>query len=619
MMDFAEIEKLLAEHKATQRSLRDGNSKTPKELGTYDTETDGFHHCEDLACPKCLGLGRVPKPFLHGFYFGDTEEYVEFETVEEVVAFVEQRRALFYAHNGGKFDYHPLRPYMNTDEPVMLINGRIAKFRIGESEFRDSLNIFPNTKLADFGVKNEIDYELMEPANRVIPAVRREISLYMRQDCKGLWEQVDRYRREYGKSLTQAGASMKDWETRFHQAKAPRQTKTQFEQCNPFYYGGRVQCFEFGVQQTDFEMADKNSAYPEGMLHKHPISPCPTESKRLPRGEDYLRTSLIRLRCTARGCFPWRDPETRELYFPEDEALHARPRMREYCITGWEFLAALECNAVTNIQIKEVLSFDKLIDFDGYIQHHYQARMAADARGDKAGKIFGKFFMCGLYGKFGADPSNYAEYVIATTDTFRKWYAKGYREYQEWGEGKFLMEREPSEADLNDLTSRWRFYNVATAASITGYVRAEMFKAITKCAGMIYCDTDSVAARGVGQLSFGKELGYWKHEGKFDRYAIAGKKLYAFHQAGRSELYDPSEKDPNWKVASKGVAFHAMADGPQKIIDLAQGYCVRHIPQSPTYSVTRAEPVFIKRTIRRTAKDIRHVPTETGTAAGCLQ
>jgi len=582
-------------------------------METYDTETDPFHHCTDSACHRCHGIGRIPKPFVHGFYNGITGEYVEFATIEEVIAYVRSRKVLFYAHNGGKFDYHPLRAYMNTDEPVMLINGRLARFRIGEAEFRDSLNIFPNTRLSDFGVKQEIDYAKMEPEVRDIPAVRREISLYLRQDCVGLWDQVDRYRREYGKRLTQAGSSMAYWEKHHFQGKAPRQTKAQFERCRPFYYGGRVQCFESGVLRTAFKVADINSAYPFAMLERHPISPVPCHSRRLPRAEEQLRTCLVRLKATARGCFPWRDPDTRELYFPDDEGTgvrRGRNRMREYCVTGWELLAALECDAVTNIHIEEVLSFDQTVNFKDYIEHHYYARMEADARGDKAGKIFGKYFMNSLYGKFGADPANYAEYLIATSDTIESWKAKGYQEYKGWGKEKWLLERKPTQDQLEDLKGRWRYYNVATAASITGYVRAYLFRALSRCGGVIYCDTDSVAARQIQSLDYGKELGKWKDEGNFDQFAIAGKKLYAFHCAGAPEAYVPGEKNPSWKIASKGVAFHEMIDGPDRIADLARGAEVIYRPQVPTYSVTRQEPIFINRSIRRTVKDIRIAPED---------
>jgi Vibrio phage DNA polymerase len=607
LFDVSDVDALLKAHRVADRS--GSNSRKPRSIGTYDTETDPFHHCDNVLCPKCWGRGRVPKPFLHGFYLPDTEEYEEFETIEDVIRFVEDKRMIFYAHNGGRFDYHPLRPYMNTDEPVMLINGRIARFRIGEAEFRDSLNIFPNTRLKDFGVKNEIDYAKMEPGMRDQPAVREEISLYMRQDCVGLADQVTRYRREYGKSLTQAGASMKYWEKHHHEDKAPRQTKGQFERCRPFYYGGRVQCFESGVRAVPFKVADLNSAYPRAMLERHPLTPQPSHSQHLPRDEAHLRTALIRLQCTARGCFPWRDPDTGELYFPEDESLDARPQLRRYFITGWEFLAALELDAVTNISIEEVLTFDQLVSFKDYIEHHYHARMEAAARGDLAGKIFGKYFMNSLYGKFGADPSNYAEYLIATTDTIDAWKAKGYGEYQPWGDGRWMMERKPSPEQLEDIQSKWRYYNVATAASITGYVRAALFRALSVSSGAIYCDTDSIAARDTQSLSYGGNLGEWKDEGAFDRYAIAGKKLYAFHVDGREESYDPSdEKNPSWKIASKGVAFHAMTDGPDQIMRLAQGGEVVYRPQTPTYSICRADPVFINRTIRSTVKDIRHAP-----------
>lgn len=613
MSGFEAIRAALSEmvEESTRRGERSAQREGVRELWTYDTETDGFHNCEDPACLKCGGLGRVPKPFLHGVYNGEREEYEEFESVEALVEFVQNRRALFYAHNGGKFDYHPLRAHMNTDEPLMLINGRISKFRIGRAEFRDSLNIFPNTRLADFGVKNEIDYAKMEPGVRDDPNIRAEISSYMRQDCRGLWEQVDRYRRDYGKGLTQAGTSMKYWEKHHHAAKAPRQTKAQFEQCRPYYYGGRVQCFEAGVATTQFKVADINSAYPRAMLERHPLSPLPVRSTRLPRGDVSLQTALIKLRCTARGCFPWRDPQTGELFFPEDEGGH-RNRLRQYHITGWELLAALERDAVSNIHIEEVLSFDHTVSFKEYIEHHYQARMEAAARGDLAGKIFGKYFMNSLYGKFGADPSNYAEYVIATSDTYEAWKERGYVESHGWGPGRYLMERKPTEAQLADIQSKWRYYNVATAASITGYVRAFLFKAISTCGGAIYCDTDSIAARDLGPLEYGERLGQWKDEGTFDRYAIAGKKLYAFHQEGRSEEYDPKEKSPSWKIASKGVAFHASPAAPRTIADLACGQTVLHRPDVPTFSVTRQQPVFINRSIRSTAKDIRRAPEPYG-------
>jgi hypothetical protein len=604
--------------------------RIPKTLDfwTGDSETDPFHHCDDPGCLKCHGLGRVPEPFIWGAYHGGLEEYLEFDSSEEFASYFAPKRSLCYAHNGGKFDYHYLRDYINSDQPLTLINGRLSRFKIGECEFRDSLNIFPNTALADFGVKNEIDYDLMEPERRTDPNVRAEISRYLRQDCVGLWQEVARYRSEFGKSLTQATASMKYWEKKYFDMPAPRQTKSQFDRCRPFYYGGRVQCFEQGVKTAKFSVADINSAYPRAMLETHPISPIPTITKRLPGREADLATSLIRIEATARGCFPWREKQPDhgegcdcdrcrkgELFFPDDSTrLNGRSgRTRIYTITGWELIAALELDAVANIRVIECLQFPQKVNFKDYIDHFYQMRLEADAKGDKAGKIFGKYFMNSLYGKFGADCTNYAEYVIATSDSFESWKEKGYERYQDWapagGTERILMERKPNEADLEDVGSRWRYYNVATAASITGYVRSFLFRSMHRCSGLIYCDTDSIAARETTQLEYGKELGKWKDEGHFDEFRIAGKKLYAFHKDGAPIDYDPEAKEPNWKIASKGVNFAAMNDAPDMIGSLAQGGEITHRPQVPTYSITREAPRFINRSLRSsTVKNMSQAP-----------
>jgi len=564
---------------------------------TVDAETDPFLR------------GRVPQPFIWGAYCGENEqgqeEYYEFATVAQLVEFFRYKSVVVYAHNGGKFDYHYLRDELNSDEPIMVISGRLAKFKIGECEFRDSLNIFPNTRLEDFGGKIKIDYSKFEADKRSDPNILAEIKRYLKQDCVLLWDTVARYRREYGTALTQAGASMRYWE-KMAKTDAPRQTKAQHDRYKPHYYGGRVQCFESGNLSTTFSVADINSAYPEGMLWKHPICPEAQILSTLPP-MDKIAQCLITLDATSRGALPWRDPETSELFFPDDEHGN-RKRLRTYKITGWEFLAGLELNAIEVNRIRQVHYFPQTISFRDYIEHFYNLREEARLRKDIAGRTFGKYFMCGLYGKFGANPENYAEYVIATDESRAEWHAKGYRDYKPWGD-RFLLERKPLEDELNDLNGKWRFYNVATAASVTGYVRANLFRALSASAGAIYCDTDSIAARDVGKLAFGTKLGQWKHEGTFDRYSIAGKKLYAFHHAGAAEEYDPDEKDnPTWKVASKGVNFGKLADGPSRISAIAAGGEINHEPEVPTYSIIRSAPVFIGRTIRHTAKDIRIAP-----------
>jgi len=577
-------------------------------FSVIDCETDPFKY------------GRVPEPFLWGFYEGDSDEYLEFDSAAPMVDFLSRNRRTVYAHNGGKFDYHYLREYINSDEPITIINGRLAKFRIGACEFRDSLNIFPNTRLKDFndatGGKLEIDYSIFEPEARNDPNNKAEISKYLRQDCVRLWDVIRRYWDEYGKSLTQAGASMKYWE-RMYETKAPRQSKSQFERYRQFYYGGRVQCFESGVRDCAFSVADINSAYPYAMLRAHPFSPTAVREDHLPADEEEFNTALIELDCTAHGCFPWRDPDTHELYFPDDDA-RGITRMRRYRITGWELRTALELDAVKNITIRDVHVFPVRIDFKRYIEHFFALREEARKRGDVAGRTFGKYFMNGLYGKFAANCENYSEYVIASTDSLEAWTLKGWQVEKPWGD-RFLMSRAPSAEDLEDVTqNRWKYYNVATSASITGFVRAYLFKAMHACGGVIYCDTDSIAARDTSRLNFGSALGAFKDEGSFDQYAIAGKKLYAFHKAGMPIDYDPTEeKNPTWKIACKGVNFQSREDAPERIAEIATGCTVTYEPEVPTYSVTRKvrqgaadAPTFVKREIRATYKDMSDAPLE---------
>jgi hypothetical protein len=344
-----------------------------------------------------------------------------------------------------------------------------------------------------------------------------------------------------------------------------------------------------------------------------------------------LHTCLVSLECTAKGALPWKDEKSGELYFPDDEAGN-RNRRRLYHVTGYELMAAFELNALSNVKIKEVHRFPLTVEFNEYINHFYELRERARLNNDIAGRIFGKYFMNSLYGKFGSDPENYAEYVIATDDSIAKWIDEGYHRIKPWRD-RHLMCRKPSDDELNDSQGKWRYYNVATAASVTGYVRAFLFKSISQCAGVLYCDTDSIAARDTRGLRFGPELGNWKNEGSYDRAAIAGKKLYAFHRSGLPFEYDPDEEDEKrqtWKIACKGVNFRKgmkidgrFYSGPELITKIAEGEKIEYEPESPTFSLFRdvpdlsdlperyrelSEKSFIARDVRRTAKDMSQAP-----------
>lgn len=561
---------------------------------TADCETDPFGYRRNE--------NYIPRPFIWGAYNGTTGEYLEFDTADALCDFFERQKCLVYAHNGGRFDWHYIpRDRFNADEPLMIINGRLSKFKIGQAEFRDSLNIFQHTPLSKFGGKLDIDYQLMTPERRA--EHMQEIRTYLRADCTVLWNALDVYFSRFGRGLTQAGSSMRVW-SKMSGIKPPKQSKEQFLRFKPYYYGGRVECFKTGcaAPKKGFKVYDVNSAYPRAMRETHPFSVHSEISDTLPADEEIGRT-LITLKCRSRGALPYRQ-ENGELIFPDDTV------SRTYHISGWEFIAGLECNALTHIAIKEVHRFPLSVNFAQYIDEFYDLRKKSKACGDLLMDQFGKFYMNGLYGKFGANPGGvyldalgqeqsrggYEEYVIATDESFPRWRAEGYQEYEKWGDRMLLSRPLPEE--------RHHYYNVATAASITGYQRAVMIRAMHQVSGLIYMDTDSVTAEDASRLPQGNELGEWKLELAAKRYAVAGKKLYGFESAEPTmDYYGYDERNPKtgpWKIASKGAKLT-----PHEIERIANGEEIEYVPDVPTYSLSRKDPRYINRKIKRTGNLIR--------------
>jgi hypothetical protein len=526
-----------------------------------DAETDPFK------------AGRIPQPFIWGCYEGDDSTYREFDTAAALVEYLSDKDVLVYAHNGGRFDFHYLRDFLAPDSPIMVIAGRLAMFKIGKAEFRDSMNILVNPLRAF--AKDEIDYKKLEPDVRHLHM--DEIRMYLRSDCVYLYNTIARYFNDYGRSMTQAGAAMRYWKKTYKVPFVP-QTAGQSERYREFYYGGRVECFVTGHRKVSFKVIDINSAYPRAMQEQHPISPEGRAQSRMPRDKDMPR-SFVRFVGTSKGALPFRADDGR-LFFPNDKT------ERTYSVTGWELQTALELDLCSVRKVETAHVFAQTVNFRDYVKHFWDKRIEAKAIGDKAADVFAKLFLNSLYGKWAADPEKYHEYVLAEPESFPRWQRDGYVPILNWGL-RILMERPLPEDKHN-------YYNVATAASITGWVRAYLMRALNQCSGVLYCDTDSIAARDIGSLPLGTKLGEWKHEMDCVEYAIAAKKTYAF----RDKVKGQDGKD-QWKVASKGVKLTS-----EEIVRVARGEAVTHAPIVPTYSMFESKPAFTKRIIRRTESDI---------------
>lgn len=559
---------------------REPMPKKPPKIAVIDCETDPFLY------------NRLPRPFVWGFFDGDT--YKHFPTIVALLEWLAtyEEPLCIYAHNGGKFDYHFMLEHLQPFTGVLIIHGRLARFTIGKHEFRDSYNILP-IPLREYR-KDDIDYRKLE--EKVRAQHMPEILAYLKTDCVALYEIVQRFIVEYGFSLTLAGCAMKTWAA-MCDVEAPSSCAGYYATLKKYYYGGRVQCFHVGEIKKPFAMFDINSAYPYAMLSDHPFS---TTAKVCCPGKDdaLIMQSFYTVEGVSRGAFPWKEEDKAALHFPEDD------ESRVYHITGWELKAALETGTFDYHILHQRVDFGADIDFQHYIGHFYEMKKKS-AKGTPE-YIFAKLFMNSLYGKFGANPDVYKNYGIVPEE-----YTKAAQEDRDLKLGKnsgpwtwggslgpwsLMVGKDPDTGETNPTKSR--YYNVATAASITGFVRAYLWRhicAIRNAGGTaLYCDTDSIVAMmpdGVAApFVMGKELGEWGDDGQFSEGAIAGKKMYAF------KLKKPI-KDVTWKTASKGVRLDA-----QSIVAIVKGAELGTIGSVPSYSVlSKKGPTFVPRMIRRTA------------------
>lgn len=535
-----------------------------RELWAVDCETDPFKR------------GRIPKPFIWGAYNGS--EYHTFENAADLIAFLSVRTCLVYAHNGGRYDWHYILEHLEPFSAIMVIAGRLARFRIGGAEFRDSWNIMPMPLRAG-GAKLEIeDFSIFEADQRDIPANREVIRERVRTDCIYLFRMLEKFISEFGLHLTQAGASMHAWSA-ISSISPPKTNREFYQRFYPFYFGGRVECFQPGIIERPFKAVDKNSAYSHAMIHRHPWGEIPDEHYTLPVGRSAIERSFITLESNATGAFPFRERDG-SLGFPADGT------GRIFHVTGWEYLAALETGTLHKHSIHSVLRLPASIDFRSYMDYFYRMKTDAKASGDKARYEFAKRFLNSLYGKFGSDPEDYDEFTIVSPRFIEAACdADGYQFCAELGPWALLSRDLPEE--------RQHYYNVAVAASVTGFVRADMWRAIRSVRDCIYVDTDCLHCSDTGNLKLDEnELGAWKVEATCDFGAYAGKKLYAVRTSPDWQNAHPHDKI--WKVASKGVRLTH-----EEIIAVASGADYTTLPEVPQYSVKNGIR-FQPRTVRRT-------------------
>ena len=535
-------------------------SDAENRIAVIDYETDPFKY------------GRIPKPFVAGFY--DGEIYKQFwgdDCVQQLVDWLQfdaPHEYMIFAHNGGKFDFFLMLEHL--ENPVKIINGRIVEARLGAHKLRDSFAIIP-ISLAAYQ-KDEIDYEKFEREHR--DSNRDEICRYLRSDCVYLFELVSAFVERFTAKITVGSTAIAELR-KFHPF--DQQRDVHDAKYRPFYFGGRVEALETGILEGAWEVHDVNSMYPYVMAeYDHPTGrdyfvsySAILDKKGRMSGYANAPFYFAHIECVQDGAFPTR---------VKDSPLDFNVRHGEFWVTSHELKAAMELGRVSQVKVKSVHVPLKTIRFKEYVDYWMAEKIAGKTQGDKIRELFAKFMLNSAYGKFGTNPDNYKDFLIQRIGDDmppEPWSISSSHRC-----GVNLWEKDAQNK---------RYFDVATAASITSAARSVLLRALATAKRPVYCDTDSIICESLGQPGDPSRLGAWKLEAEGDTIAIAGKKLYALRQGGKFV-----------KIASKGVRLTGGA-----IFDLCRGGYVEWENQAPSFSLKKPIPkdgedsshMFVKRKI----------------------
>lgn len=540
----------------------------PKKICAIDAETDPFLS------------GRIPKPFIWGMY--DGKNYLTFDNTKDLVEYLAPKRIIAYAHNGGKFDFMFLLPFIGETK-CQIINGRIVSMFIGLCEFRDSFAIIPEP-LRKFGAKKEIDYDKLETAVRHLHMP--EIREYLYYDCKILFDAVSQYRNIAGTRTTIASNALSF--ARKLGIDVGKTNHTFDREMRNYYYGGRCECFQGGTHKN-IKLIDIHSAYPAGMVQHHATGGDRfIQSDLRDMSREDIERSFIKLECMSYGAFPKRiHGADGGLSFPHEYDL--------YYVTGWEYLAAKELGLFDNENLLSVTRFEKTITFKDYVTHWFEYKARHDKNIDPVNYTIGKIMMNSLYGKLAQNPAKYYDYKILPAGTPVD-HDNGWLLHTEY-DGHEIHRRESLWKWKFEMGVQWEtktlYKNVATGASITGYVRAVLLRAIHQIGKehVIYCDTDGLVLSekaDTSKIDIGNLIGQWGvDDAKAPIGHFAGKKLYAVLQS-----------DGKKKIASKGSKLDF--DQLERIVN---GETIQWSNPAPSFKIDGSAN-FVVRNIRATAKSI---------------
>lgn len=512
--------------------------------------------------------GGFTRPFLAGVYDGE-----KFETTRGPLCLRQMLAkhllttknvgAVFYAHNGGGFDWLHFLPYIEelgyhyeiltvASTIQMLTVKRHRKSKEKGWRFLDSMKLLPMKleKVAkSFRVetlKGEIDYDTNEDDPQWLE--------YLERDCVALYQVLTRahelveirLRGEVG--ITAASTAMRTFR-RAHMKTAIKRHSEYHELFRECYYGGRVERF---VEKAEgLAYYDINSSYPNAMLEPMPVGDLlehyGTPSESLKQGRvGFARARVTVPRTVNIPVLPVRHPETGKLVFPTGTF--------EGAWTAIELLTAQAQGAT--IEWKDSVWIRAHPVLAPMVRELYEYRDTSRPDYDEGLATLAKLLLNSLYGKFGMATKREKIVVLR--------------------EGDDVPIGGRPAAPLDPDCAVWYVEEEADApyvapqiaAHVTAIARLTLHKYLIHAENrgvLAYCDTDSIITTADLSEFVSSKLGALKDEGKGKRFkgTFLQPKVYMLEgNDGSVKLTMKGYKpDRDWTPQRKEEFFNSVKGG----------------------------------------------------------
>jgi hypothetical protein len=333
----------------------------------------------------------------------------------------ENRGRVFWAHNGGGYDYPAIFGNYLKDRRPIMVGGKLIEFRVESgnnvTRFRDSLRLF-QAPLAEIGEK--LGYPKGVTPEKFKRGLRGEGIQdddwrYLQTDCEIVYKAVEALQAEFGElratvpSLAMNYYRRKHFQGPIHVSKDKDGKEQRWEgyvissldtQTRPSYHGARVEAYFLGYTWEPPQYLDIRSLYPYAMITTG--FPDPSRLRvgtSLPAWAEgvVFGTAHVPLDLDPPP-LPYRRPD--KLLFPVGTFRGAW--------AGPEYRKALSLGVTFDIE-KTIFAPSIPSPFESYVRHIYAQKSVSKGFTRELYKLF----LNALYGKFGERHDTQTEYSEA--------------------------------------------------------------------------------------------------------------------------------------------------------------------------------------------------------------